>query len=217
MKLPPIFVMTLQHCDMTYGQVTRGAKPRGAEAHIPIKARHMMPEFFGWPDKYSRPENPKPSQINQRNREITVEFRGIKYDSWLWGYANKTEFRFRLEEVRAAIKEPDDLLMMDSRSELGCDYWVEVIYKDHPDYKNLFKNCTHKAPVANSVKFFNYFDEGLKPVNPRRELFVVVHHRDDVEDYTSFRLQKDANDLSKAISKSNGITEVIPFLEQIEP
>ncbi len=216
MKLPKIFIMTLQHCDMTYGQVTKGAHARGPEIYIPITARHMMPEFWGWPDKFSRVKNPKPSQINQRERFVTVEFHGQKHESRLWGYANKTEFRLRLEELRAAIKAPDDLLLMIRDPDTGGDFWAEIIYKDEATYADLMAKCTHKAPVANSMKQFNFLDEELNICRLRRELFVVVHHREHGEDLTAFKHQKDANEEVKTIQKSNGLAEVIPFLEQIE-
>lgn len=52
-EYPQGFVMTLMRTDVGSGQTTPGTSRRSPEIFIPLTARNMYPEFWGWPDIFS--------------------------------------------------------------------------------------------------------------------------------------------------------------------
>ncbi len=210
MLMPKAFIMTLQECDLN------AAKKEGPETCLLKPARDRLPEFWGWPDKYVRPENPTRNTMNQRSRNIRLQFRGHIYDARMWGYATKTEFRLRSEEIRSAARAPNDLLILSREPTSGADFEAEIIYPEDPQHGTLIKDCIHKAESGNSLKHYNYFDENFKPCSVRHQLWIVVHDRQEEILYTPFPTKAKADDLAKSIRKSNGCARVVPYLEQIE-
>lgn len=204
MKLPGVFVVTLEQCDLC-----------NSGLRIPVLARRMIPEFWGWPDKYVRSNEAKRGLINQRGRDMIIEFRGNKCPSRLFGYATRKDFRLHSKEISSSIKGAGDLLLLMPNPESG-DFLAEVLYKDSPGYEHLVKGCSYEESVERSLKHFNYFNADFEPCRPRRRLWTVIFYREEETLYMPFIKKAQADDQAKSIRKSNGEVEVVPFLEGIE-
>lgn len=148
---PRYFVMTLQKTDVGSGQTTAGTIRRSPEVFIPLAARDLQPEFWGWPHEFV--EDPKrPGKMDRPGVPFMVE--GQPVDIHIWYNPVKRDIRLRNEVLRSA-GEIGDLLLLERRGVSGVEYVASIIPQGTTEHRELSANCNQ--PVRNSLKSFGYF------------------------------------------------------------
>ena len=150
--LPMGFVMTLQQTDVGVGQTSTGTARRSPEIFIPLSARNLQPDFWGWKDAFN--EDPeKPGKFDRIGVRMRLAGTVIKVNMMTW--PDKHDFRLRSEALRSAGEIGDILRMEKMDSAAGYDYYVEVIPQGTSQYSLFLALCSE--PVRNSLKKYGYY------------------------------------------------------------
>lgn len=207
-----MFVQTIEYVDISRGKQTPGAQGRGPEIYIPITARRLLPDFWGWPEKYRF--NSKGIELE---RYVKIAFQDQVATARLWGYHGRTEFRLANESIQSAFKEPGDIMLISEGAEgADYDYVLMAVKKDNPSFAELNSVCTIETPVANSIKRFNFLDSKFDPVKLGRRFWVLIVHDKNGPDYTYFKDQKKADGTYKQMIKDGQTAELLELLEQVD-
>lgn len=148
---PRYFVMTLQKTDVGSGQTTAGTIRRSPEVFIPLAARDLHPEFWGWPHEFIE-DGERPGKMDRPGVPFMVE--GQPVDIHIWYNPVKRDIRLRNEVLRSA-GEIGDLLLLERRGASGVEYVASIIPHGTTEHRELSASCNH--PVRNSLKSFGYF------------------------------------------------------------
>lgn len=154
-----VFLMTLQKTDVGTGQTRQGTARRSPEIFIPLAARDMDPEFWGWPSLFvNDPDWLRPTDqhgIGKMDRShVMVRLDGDAVETRIWYNPNKRDIRIRGERMRSAGDVNDILYIERSNGAGGFDYYAEVVPVGTSRHSFLFAMCTEK--VRNSKKYFGY-------------------------------------------------------------
>jgi len=146
------FVMTLMKTDVGTGQTTPGTSRRSPEIFIPLKARNVGPEFWGWDAKFT--EDPsKPGKFDRLGVKMRIGGEVTTVNMMTWPV--KHDFRLRSEALRSA-GEVGDLIKIEKIDEAASfDYYVEIIPKGSSDYNIYLDVCINKTP--NSDRKWGYY------------------------------------------------------------
>jgi len=153
------FMMTLQKTDVGVGQTTRGTSRRSPEIFVPLVARDLDPDFWGWPTRFIADPNwtgPRDGDgLGKLDRpSVQVRLGGSTIPVHFWYNPDKRDLRLRSEHLRSAGSVGDILCLERSDGTLGFDYAVEVIGAGSPRHATLLGQCNHT--VRNSRKLFGY-------------------------------------------------------------
>ena len=146
------FVMTLQRTDVGVGQTTTGTSRRSPEIFVPLAARDMDPDFWGWPGGFTSDPR-RPGKFDRRGVRIRLGSEVVSVNMMTW--PDKHDFRLRSEALRSAGSVGDLLRMEKAEPGAGYEYYVEVIPQGtshHPVYLALCRQS-----VRNSRKKYGYY------------------------------------------------------------
>ena len=137
------FVMTLEQSDA-------GDTPkRSPEFFVPIRARDMRPQFWGWPDRY------EPKGVARNRYDVPFVFRGNAEPLTIFGYSNRSEFRIRNRTMRLAASVGDIFRVRHDESNPDSIYEAEIVRPSELEYAELLAKCDQKATA--STRVYGYF------------------------------------------------------------
>jgi HKD family nuclease len=151
-RAPMGFVMTLQQTDVGVGQVTKGTSRRSPEIFIPLAARDVAPDFWGYPGKFAK-DPTKRGKMDRMGVRMRIGGGVTAVNMMTW--PDKHDFRLRSEALRSAGKVGDILRLEKASAGSGFDYYAEVIPQGTSQYPRFHSLCT--TPVKNSKKAFGYY------------------------------------------------------------
>ena len=146
------FVMTLQRTDVSVGQVTARASQRSPEVFIPLVARDAEPEFWGWPDAFTRSSRP-PHPLSRTDVRMRLLDEVISVTIMTW--PPKRDFRLRASALRRAGNVGDILRIEKVEPPTDYEYDVEVIAQGTSRHSETLALCRHA--VRNSKKRYGYY------------------------------------------------------------
>jgi len=144
-----VFIMVLGRRD------TQQQAGFSRDVYIPLAARDLNPDFWGWPDKFQLGRSKTVGRY--RERRVNILARPVNNpaqwaaDVRLYYYDIKHEFRLNCGLLVEGAK-PDDLLViqqMPSGSWLEgqrYEYEASVLSVAHPDYAAFLAECLHRVP-----------------------------------------------------------------------
>jgi len=145
------FLMTLQKTDVGVGQVTKGTSRRSPEIFIPLAARDTDPDFWGWPNQFTK-DATKPGKMDRPGVKMRIGTTIIDVNMMTW--PDKSDFRLRSEHLRSAGSIGDILYMERSDGKGGFTYYVEVIPQSSARHAQYLAHCIN--PTKNSKKMWGY-------------------------------------------------------------
>jgi HKD family nuclease len=146
------FVMILQNTDVGTGQKTSGTSRRSPEIFIPLAARNLYPEFWGWQELFE--EDPaKPGKFDRRKVPCRLGGEIVEINMMTWPV--KHDFRLRSERLRSAGNPGDILRIEKPASDTGFDYYVEIVPMGTSAFEQYHEFCTEE--VKNSAKRWGYY------------------------------------------------------------
>ncbi|MCK6625867.1 MAG: phospholipase D family protein [Anaerolineae bacterium] len=146
------FVMTLMHTDVGTGQTTPGTSRRSPEIFVPLAARKMYPDFWGWPNSFI--EDPvKPGKFDRSGVSMRIGGEVIRVNMMTW--PDKHDFRLRSEALRSAGHEGDILRIEKTSGSQDFAYYVEIIPAGTSAYEYFSDLCVNRTP--NSQRRWGYY------------------------------------------------------------
>ncbi|GAB4408740.1 MAG: hypothetical protein Fur0044_02100 [Anaerolineae bacterium] len=146
------FVMTLMRTDVGTGQTTPGTSRRSPEIFVPLAARKMYPDFWGWPNSFI--EDPaKPGKFDRSGVSMRIGGEVIRVNMMTW--PDKHDFRLRSEALRSAGQEGDILRIEKTRNSQDFAYYVEIIPAGTSAYEYFSDLCINRTP--NSQRRWGYY------------------------------------------------------------
>src|SRR5262249_28689851 len=140
---PTGFVMTLQQTDVSRGQ-------RSPEIFIPLKARNVTPEFWGWPDQFNE------TATTYNRAGVRIRHGSEIVNATMMGWKRKSDLRLRSAAIRSAGAIGDIIRIERVNPSTGYHYLVDIIPPEHTQYPVLSALCT-RAVGGNSKKTFGYY------------------------------------------------------------
>jgi len=139
---PKGFVMILRRTDVGVGQTTSGTSRRSPEIFIPLAARDLFPEFWGWQDQFT--EDPgRSGKFDRQNVKMRIGGETINVNMMTWPI--KHDFRLRSEAIRSAGQIGDILRIEKTDEKQGFSYYVEIIPQGTSAYQDYLALCTNKT------------------------------------------------------------------------
>ena len=153
------FLMTLQRTDVGIGQTTKGAQRRSPEIFIPLVARDVDPDFWGWPHLFAPDPNwsgpfDKHGRGKMDRPNVMVRLGGATFPVTMWYNPDKRDLRLRSEHLRSAGGIGDIFYMQRADGAGGFSYYVEIVPLGTGRYNSLIPHCSMQ--VRNSHKLFGY-------------------------------------------------------------
>jgi HKD family nuclease len=152
MESPIGFVMVLQRTDVGTGQRTIGTSRRSPEIFIPLAARDVFPEFWGWPMLFTDDEG-RPGKYDRQAVKMRIGGELVTVNMMTWPV--KHDFRLRSEALRSAGAIGDILRLEKPIKGTSFDYYVEIIPQGTSDYESYLALCVNA--VRNSEKRWGYY------------------------------------------------------------
>jgi HKD family nuclease len=147
------FVMTLQQTDAGVGQTTRGASRRSPELFIPLAARDMQPQFWGWPNDFVQ-DRAKPGKFDRVGVSMDVGGQIVMVNMMTW--PDKHDFRLRSEALRSGGSVGSIIVIEKLDGPIGsAEYLVQFVPPGASLYPVYLDLCNQ--PVRNSQKRFGYY------------------------------------------------------------
>jgi hypothetical protein len=144
------YVMTLQTTDVGYGQTTAGAQRRSAEIFVPLEARDLDPDFWGWDGAFTL----DPNHIGKKDRTVTLRLGADAITAAIYNWPPKHDFRIRTEALRRGASV-GDILRLERAAGPGYDYYAEIVPQGTTLHATYLALCTHA--VRNSLKRWGYY------------------------------------------------------------
>jgi hypothetical protein len=154
------FVITLQNTDVGYGQTTPGTARRSAELFVPKVCVQAEPDFWGWPNLFTRDEEWTKAVdgdgFGKMDRKGVRMRLGPTILSVNWMYnPDKKDYRMRSEALRSAGNVGDILRIESAPIGSEYDYYVEIIPQGTSQFEAYAALCTET--VRNSRKKYGYY------------------------------------------------------------
>lgn len=146
------FVMTLQQTDVGVGQTTSGTSRRSPEIFIPLSARDVNPDFWGWTNEFI--EDPRrPGKYDRLGVRMRLGGADIVVNMMTWPV--KHDFRLRSESLRSSGNIGDILRIEKATPSAPYEYYVEVVPQGTTQFPVFLRLCTQT--VRNSQKLYGYY------------------------------------------------------------
>lgn len=154
------FVMTLQTTDVGVGQTTKGTSRRSPEIFIPLGARDMNPDFWGWPGEFvadtgwtGPTDHHGFGKMDRTNVPVRLGGKNITIN--MWYNPDKRDLRLRSEELRSA-GAVGDILRIEKVDGTGYDYYIEIVPTGTTQHPVYLAKCDQSVRAPSKKKYGYY-------------------------------------------------------------
>ena len=154
------FIMTLHTTDVGVGQTSKGTSRRSPEIFIPLGARDVNPNFWGWPEKFVEDARWTGSidnngfgkmdrmnvlvRLGNKNTMVNMSYNPFKHD-----------FRLRSEELRSS-GAVGDILRIEKVVGTGYDYYIEIVPIGTTQHAVYLAKCNESVRGSSKKKYGYY-------------------------------------------------------------
>jgi hypothetical protein len=133
------------------------------EARIPMEARDIAPEFWGWPAEYNRTASPRggAGRIYRNWKPLWRISRadstsaGVRIDRVrMYEYENSSDFRFYSKALLDLGADEGDIVRITRVSDPDAEYECVLASKGSPTFADWLRYCSES--VRNSPRRFGY-------------------------------------------------------------